>query len=95
MANRIVGNVYIIDTATGNDAIDFGGGKAHVETIWFKSTNTTSTIVFTGANTATDIVLPILTDVNVPNTKDHHCGIDVDTLKVPTLTAATAYLLMR
>ena len=91
MANRLVGNVYIVDSALNFVALPWNQG-ARVKSIsaWFL--NATGEVNFTDANTA-----DVLVRLTAPNTGAGYNtvylgGICFDNLKVPTLTAGTAWI---
>ena len=62
MANRLIGNVLIIDSAAGNRFVldDVVGGnqirKFYVNAIAIYQVNTTGSVTLTGVNTATDLI---------------------------------------
>lgn len=104
MANRIVGNVIIIDSAMGNSFVLTSANQAvnldnlQINAIAFLSVNTTSTITLTGANTATDIIYScgylagysaVLNNANPLHFSTPQLAKDI---KVPVLTAGTGFL---
>ena len=94
MANRIVGNVVIVDSAMGNTFV-LGNGNdptLNVNTISFWGANTTAIAVFTGLNTS-DIIGVIQNGASIPytNSIDLH-GTRLSDLKIPVLTAGTAWI---
>jgi len=95
MANRLVGNVYIVDSALNNVSLPWPQG-ARINTIraWFL--NTTGIAVFTGANT-TDVVCNLTTNVAPAalaggTVEAKLNGTRFDEMKIPTLTAGTAWI---
>ncbi len=95
MANRIVGNTYIIDTASGNTALPWPS-KAKIMAINLFSTDTSGRVEFTASDT-TDVV------IKIAHTGDHFVdndgvtsiylgGVTFDEMKVPVLTAGTAWV---
>lgn len=92
MANRIVGNVYIIDSANGNTAIPWLDGTK-IATITFWSSDSTGKLQITGASTA-DVLFQVTNPVNVPNTVGAYLGGNYfkDVVKILTLTAGTAWV---
>lgn len=111
MANRLIGNVIIVDSAMGNAFVLTSAGQVihlddlKVQTISFYMLNTLGSVILTQANTSTDvifnsnaIVTGILTaatnavlQVN-PVSVTFPLGFRTSDLKVPTLTAGTAYI---
>lgn len=111
MANRINGNVIIVDSAMGNALVLTSANRVvqlddfKIQTISFFMLNTLGSVILTQANTLTDvifnsnvIVTGILTAatnviVNVnPVHVNFPLGLRAGELKVPTLTAGTAYI---
>ena len=94
MGNRIVGNTYIIDTGSANTLIPWPR-DAKVQTIAFWGANTSAEVILTSADTG-DVVarLAINANGNVANsTSIHYGGVNFpDQLKVPVLTAGTAWI---
>lgn len=94
MANRIVGNVYIVDSALNNLALPWPQG-ATITSIraWFL--DTTGIARFTDSDTTNAVCLLI---ANAPaagtGTTDQANlgGVSFDNLKIPTLTAGTAWI---
>lgn len=99
MANRIAGNVLIIDSAMGNSFVfaDSQISNYYVSAIAFWAANTTGACLLTGTNTASDIQfkhdLPA-GSANTENPKWFPFGIKMDlrNLKAPLMTAGTAFL---
>jgi len=90
MANRVIGNVYIIDTGSANTALPWNHGP--VQSVSFWSTDTTGRLQLSASNT-TDVVLTLENPFNVEATVSTHLGGVVFTeMKVPTLTAGTAWI---
>jgi hypothetical protein len=90
MANRIVGNVYIVDSSTGNVAMSWPS-KAKIGSVAFWSTNTTGEVIFTGADT-TNVVIRLANPNNAATTVGLYLGgVNYTEMKVPTLTAGTAW----
>ena len=93
MANRIVGNVYIIDTGSANIALPWLSGT-RISCIAFWSSDTTGTLRLTGSNT-TNTIAYFSNPTNVPNTVGAYLGgVNFKEMKVPTLTAGTAFIYM-
>lgn len=110
MANRLNGNVLIIDSAMGNQFVL--GAQAgrnldefKIQTISFFRLSTLGTCIITQANTSTDVVfnsnvvvtgiLTALTNAVLfenPKTVMFPLGFKTSDLKVPTLSAGTAYI---
>lgn len=106
MANRIVGNVVIVDSAMGNAFILAQGGspihevRLHANMVSFFSNDTTGRLQISGVNT-TNIIVSMGWLVNgtgsasvVPASQNTSFGQEqpLDSLKVPTLTAGTAWI---
>lgn len=98
MANRLVGNVYIIDSALNNVALPWNFGS-RVSAFAFWSGSTAGSITFTGENTADCIAKlsflqgatnggnePALTSLQFGN------PVAFDAVKVPFLTAGTGWI---
>ena len=96
MANRIVGNVIIVDSAMGNSSIilDTQITKIHVTAIGFWAANTTATCMFTSTDTANDILFKHDGATVVENPRWFPFGNTqmFSTIKVPVLTAGTAFI---
>ncbi len=101
MANRIVGNVLIVDSAMGNSLVIPGTqiSKYRVSAWSFWSLNTTGSLLLTGANTSSDIQLIYDTPAGSsgaqqPNPKWFSFGMDciLENLKAPVVTNGTAFL---
>ena len=97
MANRIEGNVYIVDSAMGNQGLKGVGSSGWLENskinaISFWSSDTTGRVIFTGTTTTNSIV--VLTNPNDdPTTVGCFLGgITFSDMKCPTLTAGTAWI---
>lgn len=110
MANRINGNVIIVDSAMGNNfifdpTVRRNVDEFNIQTISFFRLSTLGSVVLTQANTSTDVVfnsnlvvtgiLTALTNTVLyvnPASVNFPLGFKVSDLKVPTLTAGTAYI---
>ena len=111
MANRIVGNCIIVDSAMGNAFVLTSAGQVinldemKIQTISFFMLNTLGSIILTQANTLTDVVFNsnvIITGIVTaatnaliqlnPVSVTFPLGFRTGDLKVPTLTAGTAYV---
>lgn len=91
MANRIIGNVYILDTSSGNVPLPLPS-KARVSAVKFWSTDTTGLMRLSAANT-TDIVVELANSQDDDNTVGIYLGgVEFTDLKLPTLTAGTAWV---
>jgi len=94
MANRIVGNIVIVDSAMGNaPLLDINSGNFlktgwKVNCVMLSLATSDSTITLSGANTAN-----VLLSLNrfVPSTYFAQPQYFPD-LKVPTMTAGTAFI---
>ena len=102
MANRIVGNVVIVDSAMGNLGLFMGTDnitKYNVIGFGFEYTTTASTCSFSHTNT-TDVIakFSILAHVGSgglianPKTISLASPLSLDVIKVPTLTTGTAWV---
>lgn len=97
MANRIVSNVLIVDSAMGN--IPVVGARSSmsqykVSSMAVFSVNTTGAISVTGSNTTDVIARFNIQGTNViqnPSVLEFGGGIYLDSIKVPVVTAATAF----
>ena len=100
MANRIAGNVLIIDSAMGNAAVivDSQISKFYVNAVAVWSADTTAAILLTGANTIADIIFkhdyPAGVGIAYSNPKWYSFGQAqrAENLKAPIVTAGTAFL---
>ena len=94
MANQILGSVYIIDASSANVAFPWLA-NSYVEGIAFWGADTTSVVQFTFANTSN-----VWLRLDNPNQFEatqyvHFGGVRIDELKVPTLTAGTAWIYLK
>jgi len=107
MANRIVGNIIIVDSAMGNNLMLLGPKNLtdyKIQAISFFAVSTLANVIITQANTSTDVVfncnyitIGILSAnngfvVSNPQQVNFPLGLKTSDLKVPTLAAGTAYL---
>lgn len=93
MANRLIGNVYIIDSALNNVSLPWNSGSK-IMSIALWSADSTGVVIFTGADT-TNVVARISgpRDSNLAQSSDRYLGgVYFDEMKVPTLTAGTAWI---
>ena len=99
MANRIVGNVLIIDSGMGNAQVLIGNNINDyvISGIAVWGVDTTAAITLTEANTATDLIYKY----NANTTPGGAGGVNplvlayaikVGELRVPVLTAATGFV---
>ena len=95
MANRIVGNVIIVDSAMGNSPVLSSSAQLHkfkLGSVAFWSSDTTGSLVLSGTNTS-NTYLRLGNSVNSPNTTGIVLdGVTLHNLKVPVLTAGTAWI---
>ena len=95
MANRIIGSIYIIDTSSANTALPWPQG-ARVNTIraWFL--DTTGLARFTGSDTTNAVCILTPHNAPTPSSGGHDearfGGVRFDEMKIPTLTAGTAWI---
>ena len=104
MANRIAGNILIIDSAMGNKFAlqDITGGNQFsnfmVNAIAFWSVDSTGALLLTGASTTQDIIFkydsPAGSAGNTNNPKWFPFGQsqDIHNIKCPVVTSGTAFL---
>lgn len=96
MANRIVGNVLIIDSGMGNSPVLPGNNYNDfvISGIAVWGADTTAAITLTEANTATDLVYKYngISTIAGVNPLVLAYAIKVGELKVPVLTAATGFI---
>lgn len=93
MANRIAGNVLIIDSAMGNSPVMLSSqiNKYKLGSVAFWSSDTTGNLVLSLADT-TNTILRLGNSVNAGNTTGIVLnGVTLQDLKVPALTAGTAW----
>ena len=92
MANRIVGNVYIIDSATIN--LDYL--SARIRGVALYGTDSTSRLTLTYASSVSDSIVALGNQINSPGLSGISVGGDgfavADTMRVFTLTAGTGYI---
>lgn len=91
MGNRIDGNVYILDTGSGNTALPFPKAQILGVGVWFSGP--TGDLQLSGANTTNVIVQ--LTATNSAGASSNYIylgGLAVDALKLPVLTVGTAWV---
>lgn len=90
MANRIESNVYIIDTGSGNTAIPFPSADIVGVGAWFSGA--TGEVQLSGPNT-TNVILR-MTATGTGNSSNYWPlpDLQLDELKVPVLTAGTAWI---
>ena len=102
MANRLVGNVIIVDSAMGNLEIFMGTGSLvnlSISALSFWYSTTGGSCIFTGANT-TDVIarfnlLQVGTGVSLfhnPHVLSFASPLKMSELKVPTVSAGTGYV---
>ena len=100
MANRLRGNVIIVDSAMGN-AFILNSAAVVVDQAWYVqsialwSTGTDGVVRFSHTDTTDVIVIlenPFQFDATVSMVLN---GVRLDELKVPTLTAGTAFIYLR
>ncbi len=102
MANRIHNNIIVIDSAMGNfEAV--GGSSSNItvyniQAIALWATSTLGSLVLTGANTATDVILQLSYVnagsgiVNATQFVDFPLGLRVNNLKCTTITAGSGFV---
>lgn len=109
MANRINGNVIIVDSAMGNNFVLTSANlvlnldEFKVGAVSFFMLNTSASVILTQADTSLDVIytanlmpygvgLGSTVLISNPQTIQFPGGFRASNLKVPTLTAGTAYL---
>lgn len=109
MANRVNGNVIIVDSAMGNAFILTSANMVRnltqfdIQAISFFASDTSAVVRITSTNTSLDVIynsnilsIGILSNNgavwNNPHQHIFPCGFRTGDLKVPTLTAGTAYI---
>lgn len=90
MANRLVGNIFIVDSAEANIALSIPE-NSYIGEVAFWGADTTGIIELTGASTA-DVIAKIQIGTNVPSNDSIYVGTRVQTLKCPVVTAGTAWI---
>ena len=93
MANRLVGNVYIIDSALNNVALPWPQG-AKISSVLTWLTAQDSEVVFSDAVTS-DILIRLVHGLSsgISNQYIHFPGgLRVDNLKVPILVTGSAWI---
>jgi len=97
MANRIIGNVLIVDSAMGNAFVvgnDSTSKDFRIDAVGLWSSDSTGLVQFTGTNT-TDVVIKLASssDGSADTTDSIHLnGINIKDVKCPTLTVGTAFI---
>jgi hypothetical protein len=95
MANRIVGNVYIIDTGSANVALPVPNPyKVMSIRAWFSDTSGKAVFSYSDTSNVFCILSANRTPVTVGGITDESNlgGLNFDELKVPVLTAGTAWI---
>jgi hypothetical protein len=93
VANRIVGNVYIVDSALNNVALPWPThGKIMGVGAWFSGG--TGEARFTGSDTTNVVIRIVAANSGLNATYNYHFlgGVDFDEMKIPVLTAGTAWI---
>lgn len=96
MANRIRGNVIIVDSAASTVAITTPGDKSNIEIIGiaFWSLNSTGLLEIADATSSSDIVVKLSNPVNGPATVwSNFSGMwSGKEMRINTLTVGTAWI---
>lgn len=98
MANRIEGNTIIVDSAMGNSFLLTSAttiiniNKLKISTIAFWSSDTTGAFRLSGTNTTNCFVHLTNPNNNATTVGAVIGGVNFTDVKVPTLTAGTAFL---
>lgn len=92
MANRIIGNTYILDTASANVALPWPT-NAKIAAVKLWSTDTTGIVELTAASTL-DVLVKLVNSQDDDNTVGIYLGgVNFSSdIKMPTLTAGTAWV---
>ena len=93
MANRLLGNVYIIDSALNNVSLPWPAkGRIMGIGAWFSGG--TGEARFTGTDTTDCVIRLVAADsgLNATYNYQHLGGINFTEMKVPVLTAGTAWI---
>ena len=103
MANRMIDNVILVESAMGNLSVVGGASSTitnfHISTFAFRSTNTGGVCIFTGADT-TDIVAHFDVTAHIgsgglianPQTITFSKPLRLNSLKVPTISNGTGWV---
>lgn len=93
MANRIVDNIYIIDSALNNVALPWNSGtRVAAVSFWSSDSSGAMTLAFTDTS---DTILRAVSPSNGNSAQTSHYylgGIPFSSMKVPVLTAGTGYI---
>ncbi len=93
MANRIVGNIYILDTNTSNLAFP---NTMKITNVALYGIDTTSRLILTYAATTTDVIFALANQSHFPGNVEIHMGGDGfyvnEQLRVQSLVAGTGYI---
>ena len=94
MANRIRGNVIIIDSGTINLQFPGGGEYAKVSSIVLWGLNTTGLLELSFQANSSDIIVKMQSPINDPNTTQikFPTNHQFEKIRVNTLTAGTAWM---
>jgi hypothetical protein len=91
MANGLINNVFIIDSAQGNTALSIPD-KCRVQAVAFWAADSNSVLRLSGVNT-TNILFKIGNPTGLDGTYSVYVGgVDVGTLKAPTVTGGTGWI---
>ena len=99
MANRIIGNVLIVDSAMGNSPVILDSQikdyRASAIAVW--TVNNSALITFTGVDTANDLIFKFnfpAASADLPNPKWHSFGIpqSLYNMRAPVVSAGTAFI---
>jgi len=91
MGNGLVDNVFYIDSAAGNTALDLPA-KCKVQCVAFWGADSNSVLKLSGSDTAKSIVM-----IGNPSALDatysvYLGGVNISTIKAPIVTGGTAWL---
>lgn len=91
MANRIAGNVYIIDS--GSISLPWPGTHVKIQGVGFYSTDTSGELQLTMASNTLNIVFWLRNNNNQPYFLPQYLGgVNFEQLRVQILTAGTGFL---
>lgn len=91
MANQILGNIYILDTGSGNTSIPWNVGS-RIQSVAFWSTDSTGLMELSMANTS-QVIVKLANPNNADTTVGIYLGgLSVTEMKLPVLTAGTGWI---
>ncbi len=94
MANRVRGNVYIVDSHQVATALPFDG-KMNIQEIVFTANDSTGAFQISNATTGTDVLLSLKVVDPAGGTVSVTPNTTFDDVYIPTITAGTAWIYLR